>query len=258
MSGGEETTYVSSPTYRPTDLHRPDPYYSYRVTLPHLHLETISKIVERYTPEWCCALHHGDSEHAHEHFHFIMFKFDQKLVDAFKKLMAKTFAQSGNGFHAGKFMTNDPVQALGYMKHDDRAEFHHSAHSYWSGYIEQSVRFEKGREFKPVKEKMSFPMLTYGNLLKQALKYRQEHNMDTDHLQNVLSRMVNQGSWQPSRELIRNGVPLELHQMFHDRVHKKERIYNWMSPHVPSEDKKRFLDVPYDGPIHDPGLIQSI
>jgi hypothetical protein len=93
-----------------------------------------------------------------------------------------------------------------------------------------------------IKERLGDPVLTYSNLVKQAIKFRNEHMADCNSLQNVLSRMVHQSSWIPSRELLRNGVPRELHEIFLDRVTKRQRDYDWMKPHVPSDDKQKWLD----------------
>lgn len=181
----------------------------------------------------------------------VMRDFDTKRIDAFKKAIAKHFVASGNGLHAGRLRDNHVLRAVGYMKHDDRVTFYHSGQPYWDEYIRDAEPFEKPdeRRSRVTKERLGDPVLTYSNVVKQAIKYRNEHMADCNSLQNVLSRMVNQSNWIPSRELLRNGVPRELHELFLSRVTKTEREYNWFKPHVPSEEKQRWLDRVDDTPI---------
>jgi len=236
---------------RPTDLEK---YYAYRLTRPHLAWASIKPVVMKYSSDWICALHFPDEQESDcmkEHFHFAFRDFDPKKVDAFKKYIANMYDAKGNGLHAGAWRDNHVSRAVGYMKHDERVQFYHSGQSYWDEFIETSETFEKRPEKRArvFKEKLGDPTLTHGNLLKQALKFQQEHMCSELSLQNVLSRMVHQANWIPSRDLIRNGVPREFHEMFADRVTKSTREYAWMAPHVPSEDKARWLDRPDTEPI---------
>lgn len=237
---------------RPTILPK---YYAYRLTVPHSEWESVREILTRYSQDWVGCMHFPDDYESgcmSEHFHFAFRDFDKNKVDAFKKANVAFFGRGGNGLHAGSWRDNAIDKAVGYMKHDEHATFYHSGQDYWDEIIASAEPFVKGAGGKMVKikEKLSSPMLTYSNVIKQALKYRTEHAMfDTDSLQNVLSRMVNAGTWIPSRELLRNGVPRELHEMFKDRVNGTTREYNWMKPHVPSEDKLKWLDRPDTTPI---------
>lgn len=103
------------------------------------------------------------------------------------------------------------------------------------------------------KQHQGDPVLTHANLLKQAVKFGQQHMAEETSLQEVLSCMHHQDHWVPSRELERNGIPLVFHEMFADRVTKKQRTYTWMLPHAPSNETKRWLDIPSMDPIT-PGL----
>ena len=227
-------------TDRPTS---PQEYYSYRLTVAHDKWADFRAIIEKYSKDWVACLHYPDDEEdgcSEEHFHCAFRDFDKKKIDAFRKAVATHFKRAGNGLHAGVVRNNAIECAIGYMKHDERGAFYHSEQDYWKEMVNDANPFIKGAggKMKKPKEKLSDPILTYTNVMKQALKFRDEHAMyDTDSLKNVLSRMVNQGRWIPSRKLLRNGVPRELHEMFKDRVNTTTREYNWMKPHVPSEDK---------------------
>jgi hypothetical protein len=134
--------------------------------------------------------------------------------------------------------------------------FYQSDQPKWKQYISDSPTFEKGLEtVRKKREKLSDPVLTYSNLLKQAMIYRNTHMADSNSLQNVLSRMVNQSNWVPSRELVTNGVPRELHEMFVDRCNKTVRDYDWLRPHRPSDEKSKWLPALDPYPIV--GMIEN-
>jgi len=242
------------PTSSPTDLAPAQSYYAYRLTRPHLEWEKVRTIITKYSHDWLVGLHFPDEEELEcqkEHYHFIFRDLDIKRVDAMKKCVATTFQAKGNGLHAGAWRDNHVSRAVGYIKHDERVTFYHSEQEHWPKLIEDAEVFEKRPDKRPrlFKEKLSDPQLTYANLLKQALKYQQEYMATETSLRNVLSRMVNQGSWVPSRELLKNGVPREMHEMFLDRLEHKARTYVWMEPHVLSEKAREYANRPDTTPI---------
>lgn len=87
------------------------------------------------------------------------------------------------------------------------------------------------------KDRSSFPELTYGNVLWQAINYRREYGLRTDSLSDVVEEMVNAHNWWPSRELLTNGIPAETHQRFSDMVNSKRTKYSFWLPHERSEKK---------------------
>lgn len=231
---------------RPTDqrpTERPTEYYQYRLTVPHRELETVRKFVSQYSKDWALCMHNPDSEDAAEHFHVVMRDFTTKAVDAFRKAVSKHFARSGNGLHAGKFQNNHVSKAIGYFKHDPDVEIHHSGQDYWQEYIETEPAFEKSEKpGKVLKERQSYPVLTYANVLKQASKYRQEHNLKTHDLSVVVEAMVNEHNWWPSRELLTNGIPAETHQRFSDMGQSKRTKLSFWLPHERSDKKLEWAD----------------
>lgn len=233
-----------SPTSLPTD--RPDPYYQYRLTVPHVKHDEVVKFITQYSKDWAFCKHFPDDLEdgcKQEHFHAVFRDFSTKTVDAFRKAVSKHFARAGNGLHAGKFQTNHVSKSIGYFKHDEHAEIFHSGQSYWQEYIDTEPAFTKSAgPRKLFKESMSHPVLTYANVLKQALKHRAEHCPSATTLYEVVDDMVGEHKWYPSRELLTNGIPIETHEWFSDVVSKKRPRMSFYCPHVRSEKKLEWTD----------------
>lgn len=231
---------------RPTDpTERPDPYYQYRVTLPHARVDELLDLIKHYSFDWCLAAHFPDEFEdgcKQEHFHAVFRDFDTKKVDSFKKAVSKKFEKAGNALHAGKFQDNHISKAIGYFKHDEHADIRHSGQPYWDEYIQTEPAFVKSKSRKVLKETQSHPVLTYANVLKQALKYRHEHALRTDSLSDVVEEMVNTHNWWPSRELLVNGIPSETHQRFSDLCQSKRTKLSFWLPHERSEKKQEWID----------------
>jgi len=237
-----------SPTDRPTDpTDRPDPYYQYRLTVPHAQLADVLSLVSGKSSDWALCQHFPDDEDKIEHYHVVMRDFDVKKIDAFKKQVVKFFGRSGNALHAGKIQTNHVSKAIGYFKHDEHATFHNSGQPYWQYYWDTEPAFVKSGKPKVFKESQSYPVLTYANVLKQALKFQKEHCPTTRLLSNVVENMVNEGNWWPSRELLTNGIPAETHQRFSDMVGSKRTKLSFWLPHERSEKKQEWVDRPSSG-----------
>lgn len=231
---------------RPTDpTDRPVPYYQYRVTRPHEDLPVLLEHIQKYSQDWCLAKHFPDEFEdgcKHQHFHVVFRDFDAKAVDRFKKSISSRFGTAGNALHAGKFQDNHVSKAIGYFKHDEHAEIQHSGQPYWDEYIETEPAFIKGKTRRVLKESQSHPVLTYANVLKQALKYRQEHSLRTNSLSDVVEEMVNESNWWPSRELLVNGIPAETHERFSDLCTSKRTKLSFWLPHERSDKKLEWID----------------
>jgi len=247
-----------SPTHRPTD--RPDPYYQYRLTVPHSESNAVGSLFARYSGDFAYCMHHPDDLEdgcKQEHFHAVFRDFTTKTVDSFRKAVSKHFGRAGNGLHAGKMQDNHVSKAIGYFKHDPDAQIVHSGQPYWTEYVDTEPAFVKSAgPRKLFKESMSHPVLTYSNVLKQALKYRSEHCPTVRTLTEVVERMVNEHNWFPSRELLTNGIPTETHERFSDMVTcKRTKLAFWL-PHERSEKKLEWADRPSAG-IYPSGVLSS-
>jgi len=241
-----ETTSVSVSTKLPT-------YYSYRLTIGHEFKDEVAAICRKYSDDWCFVMHNPDADDHNPHYHFVFMDLHQKgrdhkkHVDNLQKAFKDRFKGKGNEFHAGKWRDNDVEQALQYFSHDPVSYVHYP--DSWAPRIKDAPAWvpkdgSSGSTHRGPREKLGDPVLSYSNLVKQAVKYRATHCMDTSSLTNVLSRMVNQDSWIPSRDLLNNGVPRELHELFAARLHKRKWDPDWMYPHDRSEDKQKWLDRP--------------
>lgn len=234
---------------RPTD--RPDPYFQFRLTVSHEHRADFQTIIENYSKDWAYCTHFPDEMESackKEHFHAVFRDFTVKLVDSFRKAIKKRFADiSGNALCAGCWKENHVSKAIGYFKHDEHAEIIHSGQPYWGEYVETEPAFVKGGPKKVLKESMSHPVLTYANLLKQALKYQKDKCPTLRTLDCVIEHMVNEANWWPSRELLTNGVPSETHQRFSDLLSTKRTRLSFWLPHERSEKKLEWVDRPAAG-----------
>jgi hypothetical protein len=231
---------------RPTDpTDRPPPYYQYRVTLPHAQHDEILTLVKMYSKDYAYCMHFPDTQEIgcqKEHFHLVFRDFTDDLVDSCKKRFAKHFKLAGNSFHSGKWRTNHISNAIGYFKHDEHAEIFHSGQAYWDEYVKTQPAFVKSLVPKVLKETMSYPQLTYANVLKQAHKYRAEYCPSSRTLSDVVEKMVTDHRWQPSRELLANGIPRGLHELFESQVsNKRPRLEFWL-PHDLSDKKLEWTD----------------
>jgi len=239
--GGEESTYDSStnqPTNQPPmeDLIR---YYGYRVTVPHADHNKIKDLFFKYSRNFLMAKHNSDvnsedkGEHA-EHYHVCFLDFKGPAdVEKMKKAMAKLTGRSGNGLHMGKWYDNTVFKAIQYYKHDESVEFDWRG-SEWLRIIDNSPDWEepsRKRQKVEVKEKLSFPTATPYNIVKQALRWRREHNLNTTDLRVVCEHMTRVGNWQPCPKTMKNGLDPLHFQLF--EYHAKEKVGkcpNWWDP----------------------------
>jgi len=228
-------------------------YFSYRVTVGHEFVDQVCDICKKYSDDWCLVMHNPDGDDHNPHYHMIFCDFRVKGVDPAKKVacLQKAFKDKfngkGNKFHAGKWMTNDVLQALQYFSHDPVGYRHFPAS--WADRIREAPVWEPkhgpSNHSGPRRERLGDPVLTLSNIVKQAIKFRDTHCMDTHSLQNVVSRMVCQGGWIPSRDISTNGIPRLYHDIFRGRVlgfrgFDPSQFY----PHDPCERRREWLDRP--------------
>jgi len=226
------------------DLVVPQSYLSYRVTLDHINVDKIRELVCKHADEYLIWPHTGDSEVANPHFHIIIPTEDLKLADRVRHTFGRTFERSGNEFHAAKFHVNGVGHAISYLKHDQRGTPTYAG-SYWSKLIECAVPLGDESHTavhrgKQPRERLGDYVLTYSNVIKQAIKHRGNEK----NLQKVLMYLERIG-WIPSRELLSNGIPEEFYALWDQRIgEKKQELKLWMQPHQRSEKKKEWQDVP--------------
>lgn len=251
MSSDEPQTGTGStsdpvPTKLPT-------YFSYRVTIGHEFAGVVYDICHNYSDDFCFVLHNPDGDDHNPHYHIVFCDWLKPGVDSAKKVanLQKAFKDKfdgkGNKFHAGKWMYNDVMQALQYFSHDPVAYYHYP--ETWVDRINAAPKWEPkdakvGSSRPGPRPRLGDPVLTLSNCVKQALNYRHIHKMGTYSLQSVLSHMVCQGGWIPSRDIMSNGVPRPLHDIFHYRCGGSKPKLNCLAPHDPSPKKQEWADRP--------------
>lgn len=250
-----ESTSDSVSTNLPT-------YFSYRLTISHEHVAQVYDICRVYSNDFCFVLHQADEAEKAPHYHFVFMSMPKKIVANMQKAFKDKYNGKGNKFHAGLSRDNDVIEALSYFSHDPVAYRYYP--DSWADRIKAAPPWipngpSRSTDRRP-REKLGDPILTYTNVVKQAVLYRGANNMDTSSLTNVISRMVNQGGWLPSRDLLLNGVPRDLHELFGARIHKRKWDPDWMYPHDRSEEKQKWLDRPDTRAriYPDPCLIQRL
>lgn len=229
-------------------------YFSYRVTVGHEFVDDVASICRKYSNDWCMVLHNPDADDHNPHYHIIFCDWRLPGVDPAKKVanLQKAFKDrfngKGNQFHAGKWMSNDPEQALQYFSHDPVRYLHMPAS--WSDRIKAAPAWvpKNGSSSGPSnsrrRERLGDPVLTLSNCIKQAVIYRHNHQMDTYSLQNVLSRMVCQSGWTISRDIESNGIPRTFHDIFRHRCGGRKPDLICFAPHDKSAKKLEWADRP--------------
>lgn len=136
---------------------------------------------------------------------------DGKTVDALKAAISRKWKRKGNGLYAGKFMDNTVYKGIQYIKHDPNVEWSHRG-PYWRNIIDASPEWEDRVEKKArvEKEKLGHPVLTYSNVLKQAMLHREKYNLVTTELGAVLEHMTEHTNWTPDIRIMRTGLD-EMH-----------------------------------------------
>lgn len=210
------------PTDRPTATADRVCYYSYRVTTEHDDLSKVQEIIERYTKLYLIALHSPDDTEKsclHQHLHCVFPGVDADFADRFKKAMSKEFDRKGNAFHAGCYRNGPLEHAITYFKHDDNVEFIYSGDLDWEDMIELAPAYsKKAPEVKEKRERQSDPVLTYSNLLFQALKHRRLNKIKSAHLSVTLEHMTRTTDWLPTRQMLSGGLDPLHHRLFEYRA----------------------------------------
>lgn len=235
--GGGESTFDSPPTAS-TDRPHPTPlirYWGLRVTTPHADRDKLTQVLLKYSRFWLAGMHSSHASvdndpESKEHFHIILPDLDDKTKDALAKALRKEFDRSGQAFYAFHKYDNTVYKAIQYIRHDPSATFFHWG-SGWPQVIAEAPEWEenpqkKGKE--PVKENMSFPILSPFNVVKQALKWRKKHNMKTTDIRVVLEHMTRVGMWYPNPHIKRHGLdPLDFQMFTYHANNQTGKCPNW-------------------------------
>lgn len=217
-------------TCQPTNLLK---YYSLRVTCPHSEYPKLQEVLNKYSHNYCAALHVADKDVPHEHFHIFILDLEDKTIEAMRKQLKTVFGRHGNGFLAGKKMDNHVYKGLQYVKHDEHVTFKHRG-SHWETYIAESPDWEEKEVKEPSQKKRkreADPQLTYSNVLWRARAHRDEHKISSTDLGVVLEHMTRTTNWIPCHQMMRQGLDPLHHRLFEYQVSGKVgRTPDWWTP----------------------------
>lgn len=251
MTGWSSPDYFMSGdqlTNQPTGTN----YLSLRLTLSHQLKDDIIEKVFSDVDQYIMYLHKPGS--TNEHFHIYVPIGDRRDVERYRKRVITHYPGCrGNKGYSIKCYDNGVRGFVFYCHHEGaqpifKGDFQgiidevvtHGVYKKPSAYREGS-----GTE-KKIREKMSNPQLTLSNLLKQAQKYREQHQIATFDLGKVVCHMVNNG-WDAAQTLKRQGIPVEDYEIFAARCGKKElQEQDWMKPHKRAERKGDYDEIDSD------------
>lgn len=212
-------------------------YYSLRITVDRTQKDVLFELLSKYSKKFCMFSHvpHPDADEGerNEHWHVLFLDLDRNKVDAMRKALRLRYDRSGNAFMAGKFMDNFIYKGIQYCRHDPAHQWNGRGVN-WQQLIDDSPEWEQIDSVRPKgepkKEKMSLPTLSHHNVIKQAMKWRQEHNIKSDVLSTVLEHMTRHG-WQPDLNIMRRGLDPLHHQLFKFYVNRsRDARGEWFSP----------------------------
>lgn len=222
MSSGSEgvgTTLCPNdrPTDRPTEV--PTHYLSLRVTVPHTQWDTIKDKVLKGVPEYVAYPHDGKA-HDNPHFHIVIPTTDASCPDRYRKRVKDAFKdrRGDNGLVSCKFQSNGILNALTYMAKESTRPYIAGDVQSWidnapawvqNPNIGAYLRHRAPRELNPD----HYRELTFRNLEKATLRYRQSHGIKSDQLEDTLTAM-HADNYRMNVAMVRSGIPAAFYDEF--------------------------------------------
>jgi hypothetical protein len=214
-----ETTFMSHfPTNQlPTNQLKPEPatYVSMRLSIDHKYLRTVQELFRDV--EKLAFVEHGRGT-SNEHFHICLpGPRDKGTIEMYRKRIRDKFGGRGNGFCSLKGYSNGLRSFMFYCLHEGTTPRYEDF--YWQDIVldvQEKGSFKKGGKQGRVDVMMDTEggynrkdrnwVLTYSNLVVQAVKHRKLARLQTDSLKAVVKDMIKTTKWRPTREMYRNGV----------------------------------------------------
>lgn len=207
--GGATTTL--SRCDQPTNQ-QPEKYVSLRVKLDHKYLNGLQQLFKDV--QLLCIVEHGRGT-SNEHFHVCLPGDSSKnACERYRKRVKDRFGIGGNGGLAAKGFSNGLRSFMFYCLHEGTKARYEDP--FWER-IEKDIGengcYKKQRRIDVLlnsdgsydKKDRSW-LLTYSNIVVQAVKHRRLAKLDTDSLKVVVKDMIKTTKWRPSREMYKNGV----------------------------------------------------
>lgn len=214
-------------------------YVSLRLTMDHSRVEDIKeKILNGY--EYVGYTHLGKSGD-NPHFHFFIPTADKRTAECIRKRAKDKFTLSGNGRLSVTYRCNGILNGITYgskegttaiVSSDDMARLVNLAPAYVH---QEKPGMNMYNHFKVDKDKSEAQerkirnwVLTYNNLVPQAVIHAKRHHIVDYSLRYVVKHMIMHTNWRPSRDMYRGGVP-ECYEKDYEFVlgQRKEPDMDW-------------------------------
>lgn len=209
---------------------------SYRITAKHTYLPKIQAIFMKFPS----VLSQEISKKGVEHYHAVILGYDNTecIKKAISRLIKDGVVKPGKSSTWSKRDKGTFNGACTYTIKQGKYWTYHKFHE-----ILDTVPPYQGTTDQPPdppKESFSTPkgrhwVLSYSNLLWQALSFRKERKIESDQLKTVLTMMVQQTKWRPSRDLVIKGVDQWYHDQFTWECNRNHSMklppQDWMEPH---------------------------
>jgi len=225
------TTYVpttNQPTNQPPTMSEvevveepqdtlPVSYLSLRVTRPHSDWDQI--VTTLHDCEWLAWPHSGKGND-NPHYHIIIPSSDPKAVERHRKRIKTLFKDGGNGLVSCKLLTNGVHSAITYCAKEGTKALHsHAHHAAWIEsapvWVDSSKNIGASLLKRPIRElnPEHFRQISYRNLEKSTLLYRQRHGIKSKRLEDVLAAM-HKDNYRLDVSVLRNGIPSIFYDQF--------------------------------------------
>lgn len=208
--GDDEATYASSSNHPTNQL---DNYISLRITLSHEHeLEVLNVFKDC---DYVIMKHVGSGN---QHFHIcIIGDHVAKDVERYRKRVKDQFGLRGPGQVAAKSMSNGVDKFVSYVKHE-------AGEPYLKGYeierfrsipafVKKTMNDYVIRTEKRKHNPDTFYQISYRNMIKTSLRYRETNSIESTQLEDTLSHMCHNG-WEFQVTVLRQGIPTTFFEQF--------------------------------------------
>lgn len=219
----------SPPTDRPTDSSQtveptvPTHYISIRLTVAHDEWPKVMSSVLHDTIDYIAYPHFG-KDRSNPHYHIFIPSSDTRGGDKFRNRINKVFGK-GNEVFSIAFKSNGILNAITYGSKEGTESITGSLSML--SLVEQAPAWEHkemgiGAYLK--KPKVSrldpdhFSQLTYRNIEKATLRYRQRRGIKSDQLEDTLEAMF-KDNWRFDRSLLDRGIPAAIFTEFTKQCH---------------------------------------
>lgn len=208
---------TSEPTNQPTNIlvDPPNDYYSLRVTTnDQTLLET--KILYDLS-SYIMYPHTGQNDiDPNPHYHILII--GDVPIERLRKRV-RDHIGGGNKYFSGKSNSNGLLSGLTYCSHEDTTPVFKGPEP-WQLWITEAPKWEPKLTQTKIGEKRSkvhedhFRQITFRNMLKIALRWKQDRKIQSEALSVVLAHMIEHGNYMFDVSVLRNGIPAIFEDQF--------------------------------------------